>query len=132
MNALLGEDRAIVSAIAGTTRDTVEDTFNYGGLTYRLIDTAGIRDTEDYVEQIGIQKAFEQAEKADVIFYLIDATAAEEDLEQRTCPSRATAHRKPSSVLCINKSDQAEASTILKRLVEADRNAKSLLIAAKT
>ena len=71
----LGEDRAIVSAIAGTTRDTVEDTFNFGGLTYRLIDTAGIRDTEDYVEQIGIQKAFEQAEKADVIFYLIDATA---------------------------------------------------------
>jgi tRNA modification GTPase len=118
LNALLGEDRAIVSAIAGTTRDTVEDTFNYGGLTYRLIDTAGIRETEDFVEKIGIQKAFEQAEKADVIFYLIDATAPEDDLEQRI------AHLEKSAVqaeifLCINKSDQADSSAIRARLMDS-------------
>lgn len=129
LNALLGEDRAIVSSIAGTTRDTVEDTFNYGGLTYRLIDTAGIRDTEDYVEQIGIQKAFEQAEKADVIFYLIDATAPEEDLEQRIAHLEQSAPQA-ELFLCINKSDQAEAGTILKRLEASKR--QIFMIAAKT
>lgn len=119
LNALLGEDRAIVSAIAGTTRDTVEDTFNFGGLTYRLIDTAGIRDTEDYVEQIGIQKAFEQAEKADVIFYLIDATAAEEGLELRLAHLTTSAPQAHLFV-CINKSDQAATAPIRRRLRQID------------
>jgi tRNA modification GTPase len=120
LNALLGEDRAIVSAIAGTTRDTVEDTFNYGGLTYRLIDTAGIRETEDYVEKIGIQKAFEQAEKADVIFYLIDATAPESDLEQRIAHLEQSAPQA-ELFLCINKSDQADTTEILSRLKGSKR-----------
>ena len=112
LNALLGEDRAIVSAIAGTTRDTIEDTFHYAGLTYRLIDTAGIRDTEDYVEKIGILKAFEQAEKADVIFYLIDATDPEKDVENRIKYLKASA---PQAIvfLCINKTDQVDTDVIL-------------------
>jgi tRNA modification GTPase len=108
LNALLGEDRAIVSAIAGTTRDTVEDTFNFGGLTYRLIDTAGI-----------IQKAFEQAEKADVIFYLIDATAAEDDLELRLAHIKTSAPQAHLFV-CINKLDQASAAPIKERLKQID------------
>ena len=120
LNALLGEERAIVSSIAGTTRDTVEDTFNYGGLTYRLIDTAGIRETEDFVEKIGIQKAFEQAEKADVIFYLIDATAPEDDLEQRIAHLEESAPQA-ELFLCINKSDQADASAIRSRLKDSSR-----------
>jgi len=120
LNALLGEDRAIVSAIAGTTRDTVEDTFNYGGLTYRLIDTAGIRETEDFVEKIGIQKAFEQAEKADVIFYLIDATAPEDDLEQRIAHLEKSAPQA-ELFLCINKSDKADTSAIRSRLKDSSR-----------
>ena len=119
LNALLGEDRAIVSAIAGTTRDTVEDIFNYGGLTYRLIDTAGIRETEDYVEKIGIQKAFEQAEKADVIFYLIDATAPEKDLEQRVALLEKSA-AQAELFLCINKSDQGDSGAIIQRLKGSD------------
>ena len=129
LNTLLGEDRAIVSSIAGTTRDTVEDTFNFGGLTYRLIDTAGIRETEDYVEKIGIQKAFEQAEKADVIFYLIDATAPEQDLEERIAHLEQSAPQA-ELFLCINKSDQADAYTILQRLEGSRR--QIFKIAAKT
>ena len=129
LNALLGEDRAIVSSIAGTTRDTVEDTFNYGGLTYRLIDTAGIRETEDYVEKIGIQKAFEQAEKADVIFYLIDAAAPEDDLEQRIAHLEKSASQA-ELFLCINKSDQADTTEILSRLKDSKR--QIFEIAAKT
>lgn len=129
LNTLLGEDRAIVSSIAGTTRDTVEDTFNFGGLTYRLIDTAGIRETEDYVEKIGIQKAFEQAEKADVIFYLIDATAPEQDLEERIAHLEQSAPQA-ELFLCINKSDQADTYTILQRLEGSRR--QIFKIAAKT
>ena len=112
LNALLGEDRAIVSAIACTTRDTIEDTFHYAGLTYRLIDTAGIRDTEDYVEKIGIKKAFEQAEKADVIFYLIDATDPEKDVENRIKYLKASAPQA-RVFLCINKTDQVDTDVIL-------------------
>lgn len=112
LNALLGEDRAIVSAIAGTTRDTIEDTFHYAGLTYRLIDTAGIRDTEDYVEKIGIKKAFEQAEKADVIFYLIDATDPEKDVENRIKYLKASAPQA-RVFLCINKTDHVDSDVTL-------------------
>ncbi len=129
LNALLGEDRAIVSSIAGTTRDTVEDTFNYSGLTYRLIDTAGIRETDDYVEKIGVQKAFEQAEKADVIFYLIDAKAPEEDLEQRITYLEQAASQA-ELFLCINKTDQADTGGILTRLEGSKR--QIFQIAAKT
>ena len=112
LNALLGADRAIVSAIARTTRDTIEDTFHYAGLTYRLIDTAGIRDTEDYVEKIGIKKAFEQAEKADVIFYLIDATDPEKDVENRIKYLKSSSPQA-RVFLCINKTDQVDADVTL-------------------
>ena len=129
LNALLGEDRAIVSSIAGTTRDTVEDFFNLGGLTYRLIDTAGIRETEDTVEQIGIQKAFEQAAKADVIFYLIDATSSEDDLEDRIAHLEKNAPQA-TLLICINKTDEGDASPIISRL--ANTSGQILKIAAKT
>lgn len=129
LNALLGEDRAIVSSIAGTTRDTVEDFFNFGGLTYRLIDTAGIRDTEDVVEKIGIQKAFEQASKADVILYVIDATAPEKDLEQRIAHLEESA---PGATIfiCLNKTDQADTTSLEQRLKHLQ--GERFCIAAKT
>ena len=73
LNALLNEERAIVSEIAGTTRDTIEDELVIGGIGFRFIDTAGIRDTEDVIESIGIKKTFEKIEQAQVVLYLFDS-----------------------------------------------------------
>lgn len=72
LNALLNEERAIVSDIAGTTRDTIEDEIIIDGVAYRFIDTAGIRETKDVVESIGIQKTFEKITQAQVVIYLFD------------------------------------------------------------
>jgi tRNA modification GTPase len=74
LNALLNEDRAIVSAIAGTTRDTIEDELVIEGVGFRFIDTAGIRQTTDEVESIGIQKTFEKIEQAQVVLYLFESS----------------------------------------------------------
>jgi tRNA modification GTPase len=73
LNALLNEERAIVSHIAGTTRDTIEDELVIGGIGFRFIDTAGIRETEDHVESIGIRKTFEKIEQAQVVLYIVDS-----------------------------------------------------------
>ena len=72
LNALLNEERAIVSHIAGTTRDTIEDELVIGGIGFRFIDTAGIRETEDHIESIGIKKTFEKIEQAQVVLLLVD------------------------------------------------------------
>ncbi len=74
LNALLNEDRAIVSDIAGTTRDTIEDELNIKGVSFRFIDTAGIRETTDIIEQKGIAKTFDKIEQAQVVLCLLDAT----------------------------------------------------------
>src|SRR5690554_4622807 len=74
LNALLNEERAIVSDIAGTTRDTIEDELVINGIGFRFIDTAGIRDTKDVVESIGIQKTFEKIEQAQVVLFLVDSS----------------------------------------------------------
>lgn len=74
LNVLLGEERAIVTDVAGTTRDTLEETVTISGITLRIIDTAGIHDTEDHVEKIGVQKAKKEIEQADLILYIIDSS----------------------------------------------------------
>ncbi|WP_455169157.1 tRNA uridine-5-carboxymethylaminomethyl(34) synthesis GTPase MnmE, partial [Aegicerativicinus sediminis] len=74
LNALLNEDKAIVSDIAGTTRDAIEDEISIGGIGFRFIDTAGIRETEDVVEGIGIQRTFDKIKQSEIILYIIDAT----------------------------------------------------------
>jgi tRNA modification GTPase len=73
LNALLNEERALVSEIAGTTRDTIEDEISIGGIGFRFIDTAGIRETKDVVEGMGIKRTFEKIEKSEVTLYLVDA-----------------------------------------------------------
>lgn len=74
LNALLNDDKAIVSEIAGTTRDAIEDELIINGVCYRFIDTAGLRNTKDFIEKIGIKKTFENIEKAQLVLYLIDAS----------------------------------------------------------
>lgn len=87
LNALLNEDRAIVSEIAGTTRDTIEEALNIHGVHFRLIDTAGIREAQDQIEAIGVQKTMEKVREAAVLVYLWDVTGmtlaeVHEDLEK--------------------------------------------------
>ena len=72
LNSLLNEEKAIVSHIEGTTRDAIEDEINIDGVAYRFIDTAGIRNTEDFIENIGIKKTFEKIEQAQLVIYLFD------------------------------------------------------------
>ncbi|MGC1203949.1 MAG: tRNA uridine-5-carboxymethylaminomethyl(34) synthesis GTPase MnmE [Flavobacteriaceae bacterium] len=82
LNALLNEERAIVSEIAGTTRDTIEDEISIGGIGFRFIDTAGIRETEDIVESIGIKKTFEKIAQSQVVVYLFEADIISNDSEK--------------------------------------------------
>lgn len=74
LNALLGEERAIVSDVHGTTRDTIEEVLNVDGLQFRFIDTAGLRETSETVEKIGIERTFKKMNEAQVIFYVVDAS----------------------------------------------------------
>lgn len=83
LNALLNEERAIVSEIAGTTRDTVEDEIVIGGLRFRFIDTAGIRDTEDIIEAKGVERTHEKIKQAKLIIYLIDPAQDIAEVEQQ-------------------------------------------------
>ena len=75
LNTLLNEERAIVSDVAGTTRDTIAETVNIGGLLFRFIDTAGLRETSEYVESAGIERSFRKLSEADVVLAVIDSTA---------------------------------------------------------
>lgn len=82
LNRLLKDDRAIVSEIHGTTRDTIEDTIDINGITFRFIDTAGIRQTQDTIEQIGINRTYQAIEKASIILWLIDNNPSLEELRE--------------------------------------------------
>jgi tRNA modification GTPase len=80
LNALVGEERAIVSDIQGTTRDAIEDTIQLGGITFRFIDTAGIRHTDDCIEQLGIERTFAAIERASVVMWLIDKEPDDDEI----------------------------------------------------
>ena len=81
LNALLNEEKAIVSDIHGTTRDVIEDTINLQGVTFRFIDTAGIRKTDDVVENIGIERTYQKMEEAKIVIWLLDAQPTEAEIE---------------------------------------------------
>ena len=103
LNRLLKDDRAIVSDIHGTTRDTIEDTIDIKGITFRFIDTAGIRQTSDEIEQIGINRTYAAIKKARIVLWLIDAEPSEKDIQeiQEQC------HDK-SLIIIQNKIDKSE------------------------
>ncbi len=103
LNALLKEDRAIVTDVPGTTRDVIEEYANVGGVLLKIIDTAGIRETKDAVEKIGVERSRIYLERADLILFLLDATAeiTKEDIEILSLL------RKKEAILLFNKSDIA-------------------------
>lgn len=109
LNALLNEERAIVSEIAGTTRDTIEDELVIGGIGFRFIDTAGIRETADVIESLGIQKTFEKIEQAQVVLYMVDGSRliVEGKLENLLLEIEKTKNQFPQKpiVVIINKMD---------------------------
>ena len=104
LNVLLNEDKAIVSDIHGTTRDVIEDTVNINGITFRFIDTAGIRETNDTIENLGIERTFQKIDQAEIILWMIDATDAPsqiEGLSKKLLPHCEGKHL----ILTFNKSD---------------------------
>ncbi|TYA78714.1 tRNA uridine-5-carboxymethylaminomethyl(34) synthesis GTPase MnmE [Seonamhaeicola marinus] len=125
LNALLNEERAIVSDIAGTTRDTIEDEISIGGIGFRFIDTAGIRETKDVVESIGIQRTFEKIEQAQVVIYLFDADSVfnKESVEKVKTEIEKIKNKYPQKPLIVlaNKVDKIEepqVSTIQNKIPE--------------
>ena len=111
LNALLHDDRALVSNIHGTTRDVIEDTIILGGTLFRFIDTAGIRNSEDIVETMGIERSFEQMDKAQIVLWVIDATTPAEkviEFSKQILPHCLDKHLIP----IINKTDLASSNAI--------------------
>ena len=116
LNALLNEERAIVSEIAGTTRDTIEDEISIGGIGFRFIDTAGIRETEDIVENIGIKKTFEKIEQAQVVIYLFDSTKFKSLSKKFKVELEKIKNKYPQKPLIVlaNKIDKIDDSQLAK------------------
>ena len=106
LNALVGEDRALVSDVAGTTRDTVEDVINLEGIPFRFIDTAGIRETDETVEQMGIERTFRKISEAEIVIGMLDVTASLTSIfaNLNLIVSKVD-FEKQKLVLCLNKVD---------------------------
>ena len=103
LNALLKDDRAIVSDVHGTTRDTIEDTIDIKGVTFRFIDTAGIRQTQDTVEQIGIERTYAAIDKARIVLWIIDSEPSSEEI------SNILQHIKDKHLIVVrNKTDKGD------------------------
>ncbi|MFC5284779.1 tRNA uridine-5-carboxymethylaminomethyl(34) synthesis GTPase MnmE [Pedobacter alpinus] len=107
LNALLNEERAIVSEIAGTTRDTIEDEINIKGINFRFIDTAGIRETQDIVEAKGVERTFEKIKSSAIVMYLFDAKETDEaELKEILADLKEVISANSSTLIVVaNKSD---------------------------
>ena len=115
LNILVGEERAIVTEIAGTTRDILQEQIQIGGIGLNVIDTAGIRDTEDIVEKIGVNKSREYIEKADLIIYVVDSYTELDENDQEIIE----AIQDKKAIVLLNKSDldaKTDATVLEKRL----------------
>lgn len=141
LNALLNEERAIVSDIAGTTRDTIEDELVINGMSFRFIDTAGIRETKDVVESIGIQKTFEKIEQAQVVLFLVDGSQlsvsdSQLSIDKLKIEIQQIRNKYPQKTLLIiiNKKDLISAELIgmiNNQLTTENGQQKTLFISAK-
>ena len=125
LNAVLGEERAIVSDIRGTTRDIIEDTIVISGLTFRFIDTAGIRDTIDKIESLGIELAFRKLKQASIVLWMIDPLESVDSL--RKSAAKIFDNISEQKVIAvINKSDKVDKNIIEDVLLQLDEIASSL------
>ena len=134
LNLLLGEERAIVSDIHGTTRDTIEDTAEIGGISFRFIDTAGIRDTHDRIESIGIERTMKKISQADIILMVIDPTAPTDQYTD-LAPKILPLCEGKTVIVVVNKSDitpTTTPSTIDSSSTYNHLNIKQIYISAKT
>lgn len=122
LNALLAEDRALVSPISGTTRDTIEETLDIDGVLFRLIDTAGIRDTSDTIERMGIERALAKVGDASIVVLLIDPTR-DEDSESTAKYIEERIDSDATLITVVNKADLG---------VETKGSNEALFISAKT
>ena len=125
LNVLVGEERAIVTDIAGTTRDVLEESIKLHGISLNVMDTAGIRDTDDIVEKIGVNKAKEQAGEADLIIYVVDASR---ELDQNDLDIMDMIRDKKSIIL-LNKSDLA--TVVTKNMIQSYIEKPMIEISAK-
>ena len=107
LNALIGEEKAIVTSIAGTTRDILEETITLNGITLNIFDTAGIRETEDTVEKIGVEKAKEKADKADLIIYVVDSSTEMDENDKEII----SVIKDKKVIILLNKSDLEQITT---------------------
>lgn len=133
LNAILGENRAIVSDIAGTTRDTVEETFNIDGVLFRFIDTAGLRESSDAIERIGIERSYEAISRASVVLCVVDISSDAETISNtmEDVHSRVTAEQK--LIYVLNKADIASPEQIAFVNSLAGRDiAETFLVSAKS
>ncbi len=129
LNALLNEEKAIVSDIQGTTRDTIEDVVNIGGISFRFIDTAGIHDTNDTIEQLGIERTFQKLEQAEIVLLMIDATQAAAKLSEISVQVLPHCSNKQLIIL-FNKIDLLADTNILST-ISLPKGSKSLSLSAK-
>ena len=129
LNTLLNEEKAIVSDIAGTTRDAIEDEMILNGVSYRFIDTAGIRETSDVVESIGIQKTFENIEKAQLVLQLIDGEKIDPEKVEGEAKVLHEKYPDKKILTLVNKSDRISKEG---RVALMEKHPEWLLISAKT
>ncbi len=134
LNALLMEERAIVSEIPGTTRDTVEDTIDIEGLTYRFIDTAGLRETEDVIESMGIRRTLEKVRQAAIILFIDEVTDDPGIINKRLETIRSIIKGADQRlIILLNKTDLASPAVIsdINKKIERDGNDSLVFISAK-
>ena len=113
LNAILGEERAIVSDIEGTTRDTIEETFTIDGIMYRFIDTAGIRETTETIEKIGIERTFKKLSEADIVIGMLDGTKSVDEIiaAWKDIVNRVNV-LKQKLIIMVNKNDLMDTATM--------------------
>lgn len=117
LNTLLGEDRALVSDVAGTTRDTVEEVVNIEGVPFRFIDTAGIRETDETVEQMGIERTFRKISEAEIVIGMLDVTQDETSfLDNLEMMFSKVDFDRQKMVLCLNKVDLVSEPSVNKNV----------------